>query len=85
MTDAQKLVKARLISIFYSVSSFAVIIIPVVITSSEFQTFIQTHIKSSLLVSILLLAIPEVAKHFRNLTKMGKLGARADNSDFIII
>ena len=76
MNQLSDVYKVRLISFGWGVVSLILIAIAGVLVSSDFSLLVKTHFGDSVLTGFFLLFIPELAKHFRNLAELKKLGAK---------
>ena len=70
------LLKIRAISFFYGFASLVGLAIVGVLVSPEFVALIKAHFGSGIFTSLLLLLVPELVKHLRNLSTIKKLGAK---------
>ena len=72
MTD---LYRVRLISFGYGLLSLILMALAGVLVSPDFSALVKTHFGNSAVIGFLLLLVPELAKHLRNLATLKKLGA----------
>lgn len=85
LTESQKLWKARLISIGYSFVTLLGSLLLFLLSADGFREWVFANVGNTTLAGFIILIAPEIIKHLRNVKKLGKLGARVDDSDFIII
>ena len=70
------LIKIRFLSFGYGALSLILMAVAGVLLSPEFSTLITDNFGGSFITGLLLLFIPELAKHIRNLAKTKKLGSK---------
>lgn len=85
MTDTQKLIKIRLISFGYGFASLLGTALIAVLLSEQFRTLVFSNFGDSFLAGFIMLIVPEIVKQIRNMTKLGKLGARSTDEDIFLI
>ena len=79
------LVKIRLVSFGYGLLSLIAIALVGVLASPEFSELIKTNFGNSAFTGFLLLLVPEIVRHLRNLAVMKKLGGVKEDKDFFLI
>ena len=70
-----KLISVRIKSFVVSLCAYAVIGITAFLASPDFASLVTEHFGNTAITSLVLLVVPEVAKHLRNLVAIKKLGA----------
>lgn len=81
---SKDLIKVRLVSFGWSFVSLVVLALAGVLMSSEFRNLLTANFGEGLFTSFLLLVIPELVKHLRNLAEIKKLGGLEDKNIFLI-
>lgn len=77
--------KVRIASVGWSLAALFLPAIFAVIESDKFNAFIDTNLSNKLIAGLVVVALPEIVKHFRNRYKLGRqLGAVEEERDFLI-
>ncbi len=71
------LIAVRLKSFGWSLLSFLGVSIAGWLMSTEFSTLVTEHFGSSVIGTLILLFVPEIVKHIRNLRMLGRYGANS--------
>mgnify|MGYP001596300803 CR=1 FL=1 len=69
------LVRIRLVSFAYGLASLVGLAILGVLVSPDFAALVKAHFGNGFFATLILLLVPEVAKHIRNLIETKKLGS----------
>ena len=79
------LLKVRVTSFLWTAASILAGAVGVALLSPEFSSLVKEALKNSpALAGFVLLVIPEVVKHIRNLAEVKKLGSAEDKKVFLI-
>ena len=69
------LYRVRVQSFLWSLGSLVLIAVAGVLVSPDFASLVKTNFGDTAVTGFFLLFLPEVAKHFKNLAALKKLGA----------
>ena len=75
MNQLSDVYRVRLISFGYGLLSLIILALVGVFASPDFSLLVKTHFGDSVFTGFLLLLVPELIKHLRNLAELKKLGA----------
>ena len=73
-----KLISVRIKSFLYSLCSYAVVAVLAFLASPDFATLVTEHFGNTAVTSLVLIVVPEVVKHFRNLQAVKDLGGQGE-------
>ena len=81
MTD---LYRVRIQSFLWSFGSLILIAVAGVLVSSDFATLVKTNFGDTAVTGFLLLFVPEIAKHMKNVAALRKLGTHKIGSREVV-
>ena len=80
----ENLWKVRMTSFVYGFLSLLGSAVVAVLLSEQFRALVFSHFGNSFFAALVMLFVPEIVKHLRNVAKLGKFGVQESSDNFLI-